>query len=169
VTQPDAGRAASAIGRVTLRREGKADRAFMAWLYASTRTDELSAVPWSDEEKAAFVAMQFEAQTRHYDEYYGDASRMVVERDGVPAGRLYLQHRDDEIRVVDIALLPEHRGAGLGSMLMSQVIGEARRTRRAVRIHVERENRALRLYRRLGFRQIEDKGVYLLLEWRDGE
>jgi ribosomal protein S18 acetylase RimI-like enzyme len=80
--------------------------------------------------------------------------------DGEPARRLYLHRGDTEIRIVDIALLPEHRGKGVGTTLLRDVIAEGKR----VTIHVERMNPALRLYERLGFEVAEDKGVYLLLE-----
>ncbi len=84
--------------------------------------------------------------------------------DGVPAGRLYVARWPGEIRVMDIALLPEFRGRGIGSRLLRAIIEEAESSRCAVSIHVERMNPALSLYERLGFRLREDKGVYLLLE-----
>lgn len=141
------------------------DLGFLAHLYASTRIDEMALIDWSAEEKDAFLAMQFEAQTRHYDEHYADAEFLVIERDGLPIGRLYLQRREDEIRIVDIALLPEHRRSGIGGRLLHGVLDEAAETGKEVRIHVERNNPALALYRRLGFREIDDLGVYYLMEW----
>jgi ribosomal protein S18 acetylase RimI-like enzyme len=84
--------------------------------------------------------------------------------DGEPAGRLYLFRGDREIRIVDIALLPEHRGNGAGSSLLRDVLAEADAGGKRVTIHVERANPALRLYERLGFSIAEDRGVYLFLE-----
>jgi ribosomal protein S18 acetylase RimI-like enzyme len=154
------------LERITLRPQGDGDTGFLRRLYAGTRADELSRLPWTEEEKQSFLTMQFEAQTRHYSSYYADAELLVIEDAAGPIGRLYLQRRDDEIRVVDIALLPEHRGRGIGSALMQRVLEEARRTGIACRIHVEAANPALHLYRRLGFRQVDESGVYLLMEWR---
>lgn len=150
---------------VALRPRRDADRDFLCLLYASTRTDELAAAPWNDSEKRAFLEWQFEAQTTHYDAVYADATFLIVERAGEPIGRLYLQRRADEIRVVDIALLPEHRGHGLGRRLMEDVLAEAAADGLAVRIHVEANNPAMRLYERLGFRQVDTNGVYHLMEW----
>jgi ribosomal protein S18 acetylase RimI-like enzyme len=82
-----------------------------------------------------------------------------------PVGRLYLHRRQDEIRIIDIALLTEHRGKGIGSLLMLDILEEATQAALPVRIHVERNNPALRLYQRLGFRAIADQGVYWLMEW----
>ena len=150
---------------VELRPRRDDDRPFLARLYASTRADEMALLDWSQEEKTAFLAMQFEAQTRHYDEHYGDAEFLIIERNHEPIGRLYLQRREDEIRIVDIALLPKAQRAGIGGRLLRRVLDEAADTGRAVRIHVERNNPALALYQRLGFRKIDDLGVYYLMEW----
>jgi GNAT superfamily N-acetyltransferase len=89
----------------------------------------------------------------------------VVEREGVAIGRLYVAHWEREIRIMDIALLPENRGAGTGTQLVRALQDEARAAGKSLTIHVERFNRALQLYQRLGFQQVEDKGVYLLMSW----
>jgi GNAT superfamily N-acetyltransferase len=121
-------------------------------------------VDWTPEQKAAFLEQQFAAQDRHYRERYEGATLDVIEVDGAAAGRLYVARWEREIRVMDIALLPEFRGRGIGSRLLRGIIEEAEGARCAVSIHVERMNPALSLYERLGFRLREDKGVYLLLE-----
>ena len=73
--------------------------------------------------------------------------------------------RADEIRLIDIALLLEHRNAGIGARLLQDLLAEAAQAGKPVRIHVEKFNPALRLYERLGFTPIEDQGVYLLMQW----
>ena len=121
-------------------------------------------MPWDEEQKAAFLRVQFDAQDAWYRENYGRASFDVVIVDGEPAGRLYVHRGKTEIRIVDIALLPEHRGAGVGTKLLENLLAEADEGGKSVTIHVERMNPALRLYDRLGFSVAEDKGVYLFLE-----
>jgi ribosomal protein S18 acetylase RimI-like enzyme len=140
------------------------DREFLYRVYASTRAEELAVVPWDDAEKDAFLRAQFDAQDRWYHEHYSRASYEVVVIDGEPAGRLYLFRGEREIRIVDIALLPAHRGNGIGSSLLRDLLAEADAVGKRVSIHVERVNPALRLYERLGFAVAEDKGVYLFLE-----
>jgi ribosomal protein S18 acetylase RimI-like enzyme len=142
------------------------DRDFLAAVYASTRAEELSVTDWSDEEKAHFCRMQFTAQDAHYRQHYPTAQYFVIEIDDVPAGRFYVDHWSKEIRVMDIALLPAHRGQGVGTHLLTQLMRQATCDGKALSIHVERHNPALTLYQRLGFTMAEDKGVYLLLEWR---
>ena len=141
------------------------DREFLFQVYASTRTEELAVVPWTPEQKEAFLRMQFEAQDRYYRQQFPDASFQVVLVDGRPAGRLYLARATDEIRIIDIALLPADRGRGVGTGLLRDVLAEGASAGKPVRIHVERFNPAIRLYERLGFVMAEDKGVYLLMEW----
>lgn len=143
-----------------------ADEDLLRKIYASTRADEMAVVPWTEPEKTAFVNTQFEAQHKYYQEVFPDAEYSIVEKDGEPIGRLYLDRREQEHRLIDIALLPEYRGHGLGKSLMTEVLDEARAAGKMVRIHVEQNNPAMRLYQRLGFEKVEDQGVYYLMEWR---
>ena len=142
------------------------DHEFLAQLYASTRRDELAPVPWPEEQKEEFLRQQFEAQLSHYLEHFGDAEMSVLEVRGVEVGRIYRQYRDDEVRLVDIALVPESRGRGLGEALLRDLCDDAEARSLPLRIHVEKQNPALRLYQRLAFLPIEDQGVYWLMEWR---
>lgn len=145
------------------------DLPFLARLYASTRWEEVQQAPWSDEERAAFLHWQFEAQHKHYREHYPDCAFDVVERGGEPVGRLYVDRWEAEIRLVDVALLPEARGHGLGGALIRRLLEEGRAAGKPVSIHVEYNNPALRLYRRLGFRHVDSNGVYYLMRWEPGE
>jgi ribosomal protein S18 acetylase RimI-like enzyme len=150
---------------ITLRPVRPDDTAFLCEVYGSTRAAELALTGWGPAEIDTFVRMQFDAQHRHYLKTYPDASYEIIVEDGHPIGRLYVARLADEIRLVDIAILPAHRGGGVGTAIITGLQAEARRTGRAVRIHVERDNPALRLYARLGFRIIEERGVYWFLEW----
>ena len=141
------------------------DEEFLYSVYAGTRTDELAVVDWDEARKTAFLKMQFSAQHKHYQEHFPDAAFEIVLLDGNPIGRLYVDRREDEIRLVDIALLPEYRNAGIGTSLLKELMAEAAAAHRPVRIHVERFNRALRLYEQLGFTTIAEHGAYFLLEW----
>ena len=121
-------------------------------------------MPWDDAQKDAFLRQQFDAQDAWWRENYADASFDVIVVDGEPAGRLYVHRGPSDIRIVDIALLPEHRGGGIGTSLLEELSAEADAAGKSLTIHVERMNPALRLYGRLGFSVAEDKGVYLFLE-----
>lgn len=149
---------------ITLRPIGDDDRELLYRIYASTRAEELAQVDWDDRQKAAFLLMQFDAQHRYYQEHYPEARFQVILADGLPAGRLYLDRRGAEIRIVDIAVLPTYRRRGIGSALLRAILAEGDAAGLPVTIHVERFNPALSLYERLGFRQVEDKGVYYFLE-----
>jgi ribosomal protein S18 acetylase RimI-like enzyme len=138
----------------------------MARLYASTRTGELAPVPWPKETKQAFLHSQFELQHAHYRKHYRHAEFLVIERAGQPIGRLYLHPDAHEIRIMDIALLPEQRGQGIGTQLLNALLAHAQAQGAPVTLHVEPLNPAQRLYRRLGFRLLEDRGVYHFLGWR---
>ena len=154
------------MSTLSLRPIQPGDEPFLYRLYASTRAEEMALVDWSDEQKRAFLRMQFDAQHRFYTERFSSARFDVIELDGSPIGRLYLDRRDNEIRVIDISLLPEHRGKGLGGELMRKVLQQSREAGLPVTIHVEQFNPAMRLYQRLGFREVRMEGIYRLMEWR---
>jgi ribosomal protein S18 acetylase RimI-like enzyme len=155
---------AVAAPTITLRPVEDGDERLLREIYASTREDELAVLPWDDEEKAAFLRAQFDAQNAHYRGNYEGATFDVVGVEGAPAGRLYVARWAEEIRIMDIALLPEHRGMGIGTRLLRDLLDEAARSGRRLSIHVEKHNPALRLYERLGFAPVADRGVYLLME-----
>ncbi|MDD9965235.1 MAG: GNAT family N-acetyltransferase [Myxococcales bacterium] len=153
-------------GAAELRPIGSEDLPFLEMLYASTRDAELQALAGSEEQRHAFVRLQFEAQRRHYDRHFRSAQAWIISAAGVPVGRLVVDRRAEEVRVVDISLLPRYRGRGLGSQVLREVLREARQTDRPVRLHVDKRNRAKRWYARLGFLTIEDAGAHDLIEWR---
>ena len=149
---------------VSFRPIGPDDEPFLRQVYASTRIEELAPLGWSVEQQAAFLGQQFAAQHTYYQATYPDAAFDVILLDGRPAGRLYVARLPDQILVIDIALLPEHRNAGIGSRLLRDLLDEAALAGKPVRIHVEKFNPALRLYERLGFARIADQGVYWFME-----
>jgi ribosomal protein S18 acetylase RimI-like enzyme len=120
-------------------------------------------VDWDDATKRAFVEQQFSAQDQYYRENYTKTTYDVVVDGEEPAGRLYIARWDDEIRIVDIALLPPFRGRGLGTALLRDLIAEADAGGKPLSIHVEQNNPARTLYDRLGFRPAGEHGIYVLM------
>jgi ribosomal protein S18 acetylase RimI-like enzyme len=151
--------------KVTLRPVVHGDEAFLLEVYAGTRADELTLVPWDEAQKQAFVEMQFKAQSEHYRRCYASADSQIVLLNGRPAGRLLVDRGEHEITLIDIALLPEHRKLGIGTHLIEELLDEAEGAAKPVRLHVLKSNRAFRLYERLGFSRVADDGVYLEMKW----
>ena len=150
---------------ISLRPACKGDEGFLRFVYAESRREELDQVVWPDGAREEFLCSQFDAQATHYLTHYPEAEFLIIEQDGNPAGRLYVRRSQPEIRIMDIALLPEFRGKGIGRALLQQLIDEGQASARDVTIHVEKFNPALRLYERLGFRAVDDRGVYWFLQW----
>lgn len=155
---------------LSLRPAVEADRPLLFEVYAASRAGELAQVAWPDEQKAAFLEHQFSAQDADYRERRPEAEFLVIEWDGEPVGRLYRTMLDGpngrELRVMDIALLPPWQGKGIGSSLLDDIIAEANAAGVPVTLHVERWNRAVKLYERLGFVEVGSSDVHLLLERR---
>jgi len=163
--KPHCGWARAAAAGLAFRPVVGADLPFLHRVYASTRADELAPLDWPPEQKAAFIDMQFKAQQSDYGANYPDMLWLVILHAGAPVGRLYLDRRETEHCIVDIAFLPEHRGKGLGTALMRDLLDEASAAGKPMTIYVEKFNPAHRLYDRLGFAIIREQGVYDLMRW----
>ncbi len=160
-------RAAARLG-VSYRESTDDDLGFVALVYASTRVEEVASTGWPMEVQHQFLAQQADAQHRHYRAHYPNAEWLVIERVGKPIGRLYIEEWPTQFRLIDIALLPEGRGDGVGSAILADLQEAAAAAGKRLSIHVERNNPAMRLYVRLGFAKIDEHGVYDLMEWRPG-
>ena len=152
---------------IALRAADAGDRPFLFRLYCSTREAEMGAWGWDAAQRESFLKMQFAAQTQDYRAQFPHAEHQIILLDSQPIGRIVVA-RDDEIRLVDIALLPEHRGAGIGTALMRDLLAEAEQEAKPVRLQVQKSNRAIGLYERLGFSKTGDTGAHLQMEWRAG-
>lgn len=165
-TKPSPGdRVAVSRDAITLRPATPADYDFMRRLYHATRAEEMLQFPLDEAQKAAFLDQQFAAQFQHYGIHYPTCERNIIEKDGQPIGRLWIDEWKDQIRLVDIALLAPWRGSGAGTRLVKDVLARGRRAGKPVTIHVEGFNPALRLYERLGFQHVDTNGVYYLMRW----
>ena len=155
----------AATGAVTLREATGADYDFMRRLYHATRAEEMKQFPFDDTRKIIFLNEQFAAQFQHYAIHYPTCERNIIEVGGRPAGRLWIDEWKDQIRLVDIALMPEYRAGGIGTRLLRDVLARGAKAGKPVTIHVEAFNPALRLYQRLGFQHVDTNGVYYLMKW----
>lgn len=152
---------------VTLRHRQDADADFVRDVYVAYRWEEVAATGWPEAVRQTFLHEQFRLQDAHYQQNYDGAAWGIVEVNGERAGRLFLLHRGDDLRIVDIAFMPAFRNMGLGGALLAAVQDQARTLAAAkVTIHVEQTNPAIRLYERLGFHKVGLHGIYHLLEWQ---
>jgi ribosomal protein S18 acetylase RimI-like enzyme len=151
--------------RIYLRPAVPEDDEFLFRVFSSTREREMAIVPWDAGQKETFLRSQFHAQKVHYEKYFPHAAHNIILRAEQPAGRLYVDRTGKDIHIVDIALLSEHRGVGIGTALLGDLLREARGSGKPVKIHVEKHNPAMRLYERLGFKIQSDAGIYFLMQW----
>ena len=149
---------------VTLRDETDSDIEFVAGLYASTREVELRPVAWPDAQKQIFLRQQFDLQRVHYHQHYAGAQWLIILRDTVRIGRLYVKTGAAEVRLMDVALIDAQRRQGIGTALMRNLLDYADARCFPVTLHVEPFNPAIRLYDRLGFVRMEMRGIYCFME-----
>jgi GNAT superfamily N-acetyltransferase len=150
---------------VSVRPEDLDDWEFVVGLYSAVRAEELAPVPWPEEAKQAFLRSQCELQRDHYVRHYPGAQFFIVESDDRPIGRMYVYVTPAEVRLMEIALIHAERGKGIGRSLIEGVLESATASQLPVTLHVEPNNPANRIYARMGFRLLEDRGVYHFLGW----
>jgi len=149
---------------VTFRPVHSGDEDFLFAVYASTRAEELAPLTLDENQRESFLTMQFTAQQQDYKRRFPDGDHRVLLLEDLPIGYLHLATSDQEIRILDLALAPEHRNKGLGTRLITDLLKQAAEAQKCVRVYVERFNPAIRLFERLGFSPVGDIGTHHLLE-----
>ena len=149
---------------LSLRKISKEDLPFLYQVYASTRWEELAVTGWPKEQIDWFLLTQFNMQHTQWQQNYPQADFDLILLDHTPVGRLYVDRWETEIRIIDIAVLPEFRGRGIGTHFLKQLKREAGQKKLLLSLHVEKNNPARSLYQRLGFRLAQEDDVYDLLE-----
>src|SRR5882762_11065326 len=146
---------------LTLREVSHLDEAFLLGLYSSVREAELAMVPWTDEQRLAFVRHQYAAQRNHYRAEYPAAQHSILFKDDVPVGMLYIDFTHADVRIVDLIISPASRNLGIGSSLLKVLQSEASRLKKPLTIFVDQQDRSINFFDRLGFKPIEEQGMHV--------
>ena len=154
------------LDSIALRPVREQDVDFLRAVYACTRIEELTRAGLDPAQRKTFTDMQFAAQSADYRRRYPNGNHDIVLLGQKPIGRLYIGRSDAEIRILDVTILPDHRGAGVGSQLLRRLLDEARASNRRIQIYLDNESPAERLFERLGFVRIERQDLSSLYEWR---
>ena len=142
------------------------DEAFLLRLYESTRAAELALVPWTAAQREFFVSLQANAQRQHYRAQCPAAEELLILLDEQPAGRLYIDRRATELRLLDFTLLPEHYASPAGPQLLRTLMAEAAAADLAVTIHLQPGDPLQALFEQLSFAPVGNNGIHVLFEWR---
>ena len=105
--------------------------------------------------------MQYDIRQTQYEAAYPDAESSIILLGERAIGRMLIQESEKEFTLIDIAISPEHRNAGIGSYLLQQLLDRAARAGKAVRLQVFKTNPAQRLYARLGFAEVGEQSMYI--------
>ena len=149
---------------IELRPQGKKDNAFIETVYYATREAELNLTNWTEQQKSAFALMQCMAQLSEYKTKFPGAAFQVIIFNKKSAGRFYTWENDKEIRLIDITLLPQFRGRGIGTALVRDLIKRSDKFQKKISLHVDPVNPALHFYLRLGFIHIKNNGRHYYME-----
>ncbi len=149
---------------IQLRQAEEKDNLFIQKVYRTTREDELDLTNWPESQKQAFIMMQSTAQLAEYKKNYPGAAFQMIIYKKKPAGRFYTWENDNEIRLIDITLLPQFRGKGIGTYLLEELIKKSSKVQKKLSLHVDPHNPALKFYQRLGFIYIKNNGRHYYME-----
>jgi ribosomal protein S18 acetylase RimI-like enzyme len=148
---------------VTLRPEAADDEAFLRRLIVETVALELDAEAWPEPMRSHLLGIQCNARLHSRRVEYPGAVSHIVQADGADAGWAVVHTTQDEVRLVEIMVLPELRGKGIGAAVIAQICAVA--GGKPVRLEVNLMNSgARRLYERLGFRVTGQDDVQYLME-----
>jgi GNAT superfamily N-acetyltransferase len=154
---------------ISLRVIAPEDSKFLLILYKSSRGEDLRGLGWDEQRISEFLDMQYAAQQRFHATEYKKAVDQIVLRGSEPVGRVTFEPREHEIRCVEVALMPEHRNAGIGTRLIRELQTEAKRQKKPLRLQVIRFSRSVSLFERLGFQRISETGTHFQMEWSPAE
>lgn len=143
------------------------DLPFLRELYRSFRLDDLTPLQWSTQEKHTFLDQQFSMQHRYYLAVFPKADFLIIERHGLPVGRLYIDTSGNRWHIIDIGFLPEWRDQGLGRALLEEIQNVlVAREDCCVILNVELANiRARSLYQTLGFAVTDSTDTHISMKW----
>lgn len=163
---------------IHLRPAQAKDEAFLRSVHDAGRAWEFAPLKAQGEDElyATIMKQQYAAQHDQYFNTYTLAKYAVIEWCGQPIGRVYADFRDQEIRLMDLIILPAFRGKGIAEIIVSGLCRQAAQDRKPVTLSVHPANRARDLYARLGFREKpalvlngEAQQPFIEMEWRDPE
>lgn len=145
------------------------DTEFLYEVYAGTRAEEFAQVAWDEAQLKTFLRMQLNARDQSYRMHYAEIDDRIILFNNQPVGRLIVIRTDEEIRLADIALLPRYRSTGTGTSLIKDLMAEAGKRQRPIRLQVEKPNeQARRLYDRLGFITTGENLTHFQMEHQPG-
>ena len=154
---------------IQLRAVEEKDTAFIEAVYRTTREAELNLTNWSEYQKSAFINMQSAAQLAEYKTKFPDARFQVIIYNKKDAGRFFTCETENDIRLLDITILPEFTGKGIGTNLLNRLIQRSNKIQKKISLHVIASNPAMKLYQRLGFVHIKNEGFYYYMEREPGD
>ena len=149
-----------------LRPAGIADEPFLLELYAQTRAEELAQSGLDALQREVFVQMQFRARQISYQAAYPLATdEMICTDRGIPVGRVLVDRAEDEMHLVDIAIIAEQQRQGFGTQVIRELQHECSARDWEIRLQVLKGSPAERLYRRLGFRAVGEDPLRRQMVW----
>jgi len=152
---------------IRLRPATAADNAFQRMVHDANRWD-LAFVDGDAEFVQSLLDMQYAAQTEGHGAQHPNALYYIIEKTGTACGRLVLDFTETEVRIIDVALIPEAQDKGIGPTVLGAVQNVAGQLGAPVVLVTQRINtRAVRVYEKLGFRPAahQPNPAFVVMAW----
>lgn len=152
---------------ISLRPVRDEDKEFLCEVYCSTRRDEVATFGWDAAQADAFLRMQFTMQQGAYNVQSPNAEYSVILLSETPSGRMIVNRTSSAMTLIDVTVLPQFRGIGIGTYLIKRLQDEAAASEKPLILHVDKGNQsAMKLYEKLGFRVKSEAALAYEMEWR---
>jgi ribosomal protein S18 acetylase RimI-like enzyme len=150
---------------VMLRPESGPDEPFLRRLIVETIAGELGALQWPEPMRSHLLGIQYTARRQSHRTNFPEGASYIIDADGTDAGWIVVTALPQQIQLVEIMVLQELRGRGIGTAAIRQVLASAAAAAKPVRLSVNVTNHAaIGLYQRLGFHRIDGDEVQHIME-----
>ena len=154
------------MSEIFLQSSGEEYNDFIYQLFRTLKVEELNALDWPRQFFDLILPMQFKAHESHYRNNFPDAGDFIILKDSIPVGRIIIDKSGSFIHLIEICVLPEFRGQGIGTTVITKLLKEGEILGKSVRLQVAHNNRAIKLYEQLGFSDINCTKTHHQMEWK---
>lgn len=109
-----------------------------------------------------------EYQKKDFDSDFSNLEQFqIIEISGKISGFVQTYEHDDTVELVEIHLIPEMQGKGIGSHIINSILEKAKSESKIVRLGCFKENHgAKKLYLKLGFIQTEQTDTHCIFVYK---
>lgn len=154
---------------IRLKKRSECDSAFLFHLFSQIKKAELHFDLYPEDISSQIFQMQFNAWEQMVHTNYPGCGDFLITCDSEKAGRLQVDRDSEEFRIINISLLPSFRNRGVGTKIIRDILAEARQKGKPVYLEVDKNNPAVKLYLRLGFKVCQENELKFSMKYQQNQ